>query len=103
MSGLSGSVQSWIPLAGGAGTFIFLLTIIRGFQRDFIQTQSRRLVELDAEMDEMRIRLTTMQVELDTLHSGLRLWKDAAFILWRTVTDTSIVPSWVVNLMQDRS
>lgn len=103
MSGLSGSVQSWIPLAGGAGTFIFLLTIIRGFQRDFIQTQSRRLVELDAELDELRAKVVTMQTDLDNMHAGVRLWKDAAFVMWRTISDHSLVPSWVVNLMQDRS
>ena len=102
MSNAPSWIQTGLPLAGGAGTFIFLLTIIRGFQRDFIQAQSKRLVELDAEMDEMRIRLTTMQVEIDTLRSGLRLWKDAAFIMWRT-QDQSVLPSWVVNLMQDRS
>ena len=97
------SVQSWLPLAGGAGTFIFLLTIIRGFQRDFIAVQARRLAALDDELGELRERLASMQAEVDTLHDGLRIWKDAAFIMWRTIKDHSVLPSWVVNLMQDRS
>lgn len=98
MSQLPTSIQTWLPLAGGAGTFLFLLTIIRGFQRDFIEAQRQQLVLLDAELSAMRHRLTTIQTELETVRDEQRQWIDAAHALRRTAPDP--IPPWIVKLME---
>jgi len=93
-------IQAWLPLLGGAGTFIFLLTIIRGFQKDFIATQQQRLLQLGVEIDGLRARVTTLQTELETVRDEQRLWTDAAHHLRRNSPADAIIPGWIQKLME---